>query len=448
MITSLWELGCQVRISEDGYTATLKLDDPKGKFRYEALSLIRYVKENGVRYGLKEEMIFRMAVEEIYDEELVIAEGVRAMPGRDGEFEFYFRTNIECKPSILEDGTVDYLEKNLFELVNAGQLLARYIKATHGSNGRNVKNEKIIAYRGKELTPLQGRGFILSPNRMWYHAGISGQVSLEKDMFLNVNNICVHEGNLTPKEGNIHFDGNVIVKGSVFPGLVVEGTGEVIIDGIVDSATIRAGGRMLLREGVVGKASIIECRSNLKGKFFEAAKLVVSGDLECNYLLNCNTNVAGNINVIGKKGIILGGETYAGMHIYTSNAGSEAETKTILRVGVNEDYYKKLEKITTRKEELKKEMSELEESVKENPKLTRQVSFQVRDIVDEKNKCDDEIKKLYDYYELAQKAKIEIARYVFPGVSICINMEKIVLKQPAAKLLFTMKDKHLAVYKA
>ena len=71
--------------------------------------------QTGIKHGIKDDVLKQIIAEECYDKMVTVAEGKPAVDGSDGEFELLFRTKLPSTPKTLEDGSVDYLNIDLFE---------------------------------------------------------------------------------------------------------------------------------------------------------------------------------------------------------------------------------------------------------------------------------------------------------------------------------------------
>jgi uncharacterized protein (DUF342 family) len=67
--------------------------------------------------------------------------------------------------------------------------------------------------------------------------------------------------------GNIKVTGNLVIRGKVNSGFIVEAGGYINVTGVVDSATLTAGKDINLQSGANG--STINCGGNLKTRFIE-----------------------------------------------------------------------------------------------------------------------------------------------------------------------------------
>ena len=143
---------------------------------------------------------------------------------------------------MLEDGSVDYKNMELFEAVEKDKLIAEYHSATRGVFGYDVTGQLIAPKKGKELPPLHGQGFMVSEDKREYYALVSGIIELEEESrSLNIRNLYTVPGNVDASTGNINFNGDVNIMGNVEPGFTVDAAGSVVVDGHCEGGKIYAG---------------------------------------------------------------------------------------------------------------------------------------------------------------------------------------------------------------
>ena len=136
--------------------------------------------------------------------------------------------------------------------------------------------------------------------------------------------------------GDINYDGNVSIKGSVTSGYTVRAKGDVSVDGVVEAANIYAGGQIILKRGVQGSGKgTLEAGTNVIAKFIESAIVKCGGFLQTDAILHSNVSARGEVIVSGKKGFITGGEIHSGSAITAKTAGNSMGTKTTLEVGID-----------------------------------------------------------------------------------------------------------------
>lgn len=94
-------------------------------------------------YGIQEENIKAFFEHREYCKEILIAKGKEVVQGKNAYVEYHFNTNLRARPTLKEDGSVDYFHLNLINNINEGDLLATLHREVPGVPGINVYGEQI-----------------------------------------------------------------------------------------------------------------------------------------------------------------------------------------------------------------------------------------------------------------------------------------------------------------
>lgn len=416
------------------------------------LEMLRILKHHNVKQGIKRDVIDDLITNRRFSEPIVVAEGKPAVNGEDGKFEFHFRQHINHTPKVLNDGSVDYKNMELFEAVEQNMLLAEYHPATRGVFGYNVEGKLLSPLRGKEKVPLKGSGFLLSEDKRQYYSTMSGIVEYDEEKHeLNIRKQYVIDGNVNSSTGNINFNGDVHITGNVESGFSVNATGNIVIDGNCEGCKIYSGRDIVIRKGCQGRnVGEICAAGNLVGQFFESIKIITGGDVEASYLLNCKLQSAGMLKVSGRKGIILGGYISAKLGVDCYGIGNIAEIKTVIEVGIDKDDMRDYQELIKQIEKIDAELKTCEVS------LTKFMELPVRD---EKTiaLCERLTKAVYTQKlkkkELIQErekkmlrmtqqrgARVSVAGSVYPGTTLYINSDPYQVSDIYNNVYFVKKD--------
>ncbi|MCR5774275.1 MAG: FapA family protein [Lachnospiraceae bacterium] len=329
--------------------------------RIERDSLIDSLAELDVTYGLIEENIKKICDGNYDNKPIPIARGSIPKKGTDGWYEFFFNTEIDRKPRILEDGSVDYqnMEKN--PLVKEGDVLAIYHDAEAGEDGYAVNGTAISGKKGIEKELLKGKGFNLSQDKHTYTAAMDGVVELSG----NILNVIKHMevGDVTLATGNIDFDGSVHVKGNIENGAVVKAAGDIVVDGNVGGAEIISEGKVTLNRGMnAGRRGKVKAKGGVVSKFFESVIVLSDGDIEVITSVNSLMRAKGWIR---SSRSIIGGKAFASRGYRVFNLGNEAGTATQVQIGIDEDIVNRIGDINNKMKENTKQLMLLDNSMKE-----------------------------------------------------------------------------------
>ena len=140
--------GAVVRISQDSMEAYLTLQPPEAGEGYTLSELVRYIRTQRVTNGIDEAAIQEMIDGGVYMRDVCIAKGQPPVNAENGRYELHFNPDVDGKPKVKEDGSIDYWSIRTVEMVKEGQTIATYYPPTEAVNGMNVSGKPILAVRG------------------------------------------------------------------------------------------------------------------------------------------------------------------------------------------------------------------------------------------------------------------------------------------------------------
>lgn len=433
-----------VRVTDDKTEAWLYLCAPEEGRDYEKSEIIQYLNVNKVVAGINESHIAAMCKKKIYEREVKVASSVKGDEGSAGRYEFFFDTEKK-KPEIRKDGSVDYRSMSLIQNVEEGDLLAVYHPAVQGTPGKDVTGamEKAPVY--KELRPLSGKGISNAEDSNKYYATKSGKVEYDGNNKLSIVEVYEVQGDCDfANNPVIEFNGDVVINGNVEAGVVIKAGKSLTVEGVVESASIHAGGDVCLKRGMQGSGKgTIVCGGDIFTEFLEYANVMAEGNIQSNVILSSRVNAKGKITLTGKKGLIAGGNVHGMMGISCICAGNMSEIKTGLHAGLLPDM---MEKRIAVNEEYSTVNKELEEIVEGMAKILRvrqktgELSEQLQEhLVSLKRRKDEvyrkciEIKKQADEAEAlvmaAREARIRVEGNIYHGVIIGIDNHQLVINR-------------------
>lgn len=326
-----------IRITEDEMEAYLTLPPRQGGGKYDLDEVFKAIKAAGVGYGLRQEVVEKMVTEEIYSHEMLIANGVQVVDGEDGYFEFKFNTELNNRPTVHADGSVDYWSIHAVEIVEEGQEIAIYHEPTPGSNGVTVRGKFLMAKKGRPQPPLIGRGFDRSEDGSSYTANMEGKIEM-RDKHIQISPVYEVTGDVDMHTGNIVFRGDVIVHGNICAGFTIKATGSVTVDGTAESCGIEAGKDIILRGGMLGgNKGYLKSKGNIFARFIEYATVEAEGYIDATSALNCKIHCYDKIYMSGRHADIIGGNAYGAGGIEVTNLGNNHEVATVVAVGVTKE---------------------------------------------------------------------------------------------------------------
>lgn len=422
-----------VRISSEMTEAYLTLSAPnEGEF-YDEGDLRDILEKRGVVYGIKRDVLIEMVERKRYFKEYLVAEGKKAVDGKDGYFEFLFNTKKDTKPKVLKDGSVDYGSMAKVEIVEEGTEIVHYIPAKQGVDGIDVRGQILKCRPGKELPQLKGKGFTVSEDKTKYISSVCGKVEYNNERLV-VSNTLTIEGDVTRITGDIDFKGDVLVRGNIITGMSVRAAGSITVDGHVEAAILEAGKDIVLKNGMQGGGrGEINAGGDVSGKFFEQTTIYSKGDINANALLNCNIISEGKITVSGRMGVLVGGSASAIEEITATIVGNMSEVKMHINLGVDHSTYLKLAELEEKMKKIKEDIDKLNLAMKQigalierspNADLSQKKMNILRTKISRDTQLSslmEEIRKISNFIDRSSMAKLVVTKSIYRGTKVTIN---------------------------
>lgn len=353
-----------IRISPDNMEAVARFYPPStGGVRMNKEDIVSYLNLKNIQYGIDDGNIEKFLKRRQYCTDIVLAKGKPPVHGKDGRIDYFFNTDLNTRPKRNEDGSVDFFHLNTINHCKAGELLARMIPADPGESGTNLSGEVIKPRDVKKAALKYGKNITISEDKTEIYSKVNGHVSLVDDKVF-VSDVFEVE-NVGPATGNIESEGSVLVNGNVQTGFSIRAKGNVHVQGVVEGASIVAGGDIIIDRGMNGMG---RGRLNSGGciitKFLENAVAYSDDYVEANSILHSTVTAKTEVNVDGKKGFIMGGFVRATNKITCRTLGSAMGVDTYVEVGVDPE-------LKTQHQKLQDEMLEIQKIVQKNrPILT------------------------------------------------------------------------------
>ena len=432
-----------IKVSADRMTAEIRFyapsDDGIMMDRKEILGDLAYQK---IVYGIQEDVIDQFLLSREYCRTFVIAVGDKIVPGKDAWIEYFFNTDLRARPTLQEDGSVDFFHLNIMNNCRKGDLLAKLHPEIPGQNGKDVYGEQMQAPAVKKAVLRFGRNIALSEDKTELTSEVNGHVTLVDDRVF-VADIYEVE-NVDIGTGNIEYEGTVKVRGNVCANFQIKASGDIVVDGLVEGAYLEAGGNIIIGRGMNGmERGVLKAGGNVVTKFLENATVSAKGYVETESILHCHVMAGTDIQVTGKRAFITGGTVSALREISVKTLGSPMAAATTVEVGIDPNS-------KARAQELQKEIMELQQSLKKiDPVLTATVqklkqgikispeqSSYMRILAQKSKemheKLDQDIKeseRLKEAIEAGTDASVVVTGVVYPGTKIVISGASLMIKE-------------------
>ncbi|MCR5799448.1 MAG: FapA family protein [Lachnospiraceae bacterium] len=416
----------------------------------EILSDLKY---KGIKFGVDDAGIDAYLADKKYLEPIVLAKGEEPVQGKDASIEYFFNTDVHARPTLNEDGTVDFFNLNIINHVQEGELLARLTREVKGKPGTDVLGARIPPRNVTRKVLKFGRNIRLSEDKTEIYAMCNGHVTFV-DGRVFVSDVMQVE-NVDPTTGNIDYEGNVQVNGNVCSNFEVHAKGNVEIKGVVEGAVVEAGGNITIARGMNGMGKgRLKSGGNVVAKFIENSTVEAAGYVESGSIMHSDVVAGTEINVEGRKAFISGGKVTATSKVETKILGSDMGTDTIVEIGVSalvkkqhkeiEDSIAELDKVIDRAMPI---MEAARDKVEAGIALNEEQLDNVRNIFNltrikaaEREGLVAEKERLEEILAVDKDAKVVVKDTVYPGTKIVISDVSKIIKESVQHCKF-MKTK-------
>lgn len=427
---------CLITITPGGERALVRFYPPStGGALLTESDIINELQQEGIRHGIRKKAIKHFLENHEYGHLYIMAEATPPVQGNSAKIQYFFDVNTTARPKLNEDGSVDFHQLGNIKTVKEGDKLATLIPASRGKAGISVLGNPLPPKKVKVRHLRFGRNIRLSEDRCHLYSEVSGHVTLVEDMVM-VSNVYHVPANVDSSTGDIDYKGTVEVAGNVNTGFAIKAEGDIIVNGVVEGATLIAGGNIVLKRGMQGMdRGTLEAEGNITAKFLENCKVSCKGELKADAVLHCDVTCQEKIEVLGRKGLINGGslKTYADVH--ATNLGSTMGAKTKVEIISDKEFIicarELKDKIAETEEELHKidhvvnnvkqqlakhqevlpeQMQYLKKATIEKPKLAKSI----RDMRDERE-------RLLARIEKNRNSCIRVEGIVYSGVEITVK---------------------------
>lgn len=291
------------------------------------------LQEASVCNGIIESALDHLADDTPYFELVPVAFGTHMIPGEPGSVTENFQRDPQKTFEVDKQGKMDYRIQHYVQLIAQDDVICELIPPTSGTSGMDVLGNEIPAKPGQPEKLVPGESTVISEDGTKLIAAMDGHVLYYNGRF-NVKPIFYVDGDVDFHVGNIDFVGDVYITGNVREDFQINAAGTVTVEGLVEGASIEAGGDIYVTDGIPGDSkAVIKAAGIIKAGYIESATVFAGTYVEAGSIISSMIYSGGEINVCGGRGTIIGGKLIAAKEIRANTVGCRAERLTTLVVG-------------------------------------------------------------------------------------------------------------------
>ncbi len=282
---------------------------------------------------------------------LVVARGTAAVAGRQAVYHWDLHTQ---QPGTLNSaGAMDFRERALIQNVQEGEVLAIIEEACEEAWGTDVFGRPVPPpptdpAPTSSWFPAEGmRTRVLPDGRHAVVATQAGILVREADR-LSVGPGISLPGDVDYETGNIGAQGSVHVHGTVRQGFQLTCHGDLLVEGTVEAARVFVARDMTVRGGLIGMTNEGKIRvgGDLSARFAQNARVRCQGSIVVEaHDTGSHLECRGTLGSLQQAAKLRGGEYVARKGLIAEELGSRAGVATRVRVGVDPDLERKLDRL-------------------------------------------------------------------------------------------------------
>ncbi len=425
------EKSLKLTVAANRLSASIRIMRPdEGQSPVSAEEIRNFLQQNRINHGIDNEAIERLVRESKLDEAVVIARGTAPISGNDSSLIYKFKKIQEFKPREDEDGRIDYRDLNFVQSATIDQVLIEKIAATEGIPGTDVYGQPVSARSGRDIKLPAGVGTKISEDGTRLLAAVDGAI-VHAGKLVKINEVHTIGGDVCIETGNIHHNGSLIIRGNVDSNFEVFAKGDIEISKNVADAKIISGGNVMVKGGYLGNnRGLIKAEGDVTVKYINDQVILAGNDVRVGgEVFNASITAKNRIVVSGPRGRIVGGKMMAGDEIKATCLGSDAGTRTELRVAYDAELMRKYQEVLREIRNLEENAERVKEGLyafyrlQMDNKLTHEKQQALNKLEDFKRnmpKVKQELESMKASLETEiqknKNARIIGVRKVFPGV--------------------------------
>ncbi|MEG2213363.1 MAG: FapA family protein, partial [Clostridiales bacterium] len=351
-----------IGVSEDQMTAWGFLLPPEnGGPCLEEADLLAQIKLRGICFGVDVSAILAAIAQEQWGKLIVIAQGVAAREGQDGQIVDHYARDKTIHLTETSQNFMDYKNLNWLQKIAAETTICEIIPPVPAEDGHTVLGMVLSAPVPKMPDVPAGQNTKLSEDGTALLASCDGQLSFTKGLFRIDCSLQIKD-DVDNSVGNLDVFGDVSVGGNVMDGFSIRATGTITVNGLVEGAFLYAGKDIRVSLGAKGHLSgTLEAGGTIRCRYLENCTAKAGGSITAETIINSTVSSGDSIFALNGQGTIIGGKLTALKTIEAKVIGNEFNIQNTISVGIDSSQEEAAE-------QLKKELAILERSIDEMEK--------------------------------------------------------------------------------
>ena len=322
-------------LSEDRMSAYACLlppeDNGDGITLEEFLADMHY---EGIHHGILQEEI-QQAFSCGYLRIFPVARGTLPQAGEDGKVTELFQRHNNLSLEVQMEGQTGFRQDVPLQPIRKGTVICLIRPPRPGIDGMDVTGQKLPSPQVAGAYVPQGVNTAVSKGGQTLTASVDGILYIKNDQF------CIHEqkiidGDLIQFQGTLQILGNLYIGGNVDGGVVIEASGDIVINGKVGQARVTSiGGTIRVQQGIFGTKdkTFLAAARQIQSPVVEWAEINAGDSVITEMISNSTIYCDGTVYAMSGRGMIAGSLIQAGDSILCLRIGNLAGDRNRFSVG-------------------------------------------------------------------------------------------------------------------
>jgi len=290
----------------------------------------------GITSGLLLEEMWSQLRDKNYLHIFPMAVGKPPREGVDGKITELFQCQESTTLEVAPDSVIDFAAKDTVHAVKKGDVLCRITPPQPGEDGMDVTGMVLPCQETVSAKLLFGQNTSISDDGLALLAAKDGLLYKENGKICVAHQTIIDD-TLSSYKGVLRVGSSLYITGDVLGGVAVEAEGDILIGGqVLDAKLSSSKGCIRVQKGVncsAGGSVVLQAGQQVQAPFIENANIAAGSDIITERLVNCRTRCSGIVNVLGGRGMIVGGDIQAADKVVCRRIGNVSGQATRLIVG-------------------------------------------------------------------------------------------------------------------
>lgn len=322
-------------LSEDRMTAYACLLQPENGG--DGISFGDFLEDmhyEGINYGILQEDIQR-EFELGYLHIFPVARGKLPQMGEDGKVTELFQRRRNMRLEVQNGSEVDFGQDVQLQPIRKGTIICLIRLPRAGTAGMDITGQELPSPQVADAAVPQGKNTEISRGGQALTASVDGILYIENDRF------CIHEqkiieGDVDQFQGTLQVSGNLYIEGNVDGGVVIEASGDIVINGKMGQARVTStGGTIRIQQGIYGTEgqTSVTAACQVQSPVMEWAQIDAGTSVIAETISNSTIRCGSTVYAMTGRGMIVDSQIRAGDSVLCLRIGNLAGGRSYFSVG-------------------------------------------------------------------------------------------------------------------